>query len=61
MRKFIFLLFAVLLSADSNFEKAVKKFLFHNSNYNFSLELYEKSCHEDGVAVACNIAGTILN
>ncbi|WP_169943141.1 tetratricopeptide repeat protein [Campylobacter sp. RM15925] len=61
MRKFIVLLsLGVLVYAQSNFEKAVKKFLFHNSNYAVSLNLYEKSCYDDKVAAACNIAGIIL-
>ena len=62
MRIAIFLLSLIVsLFAQSNFEKAVKKFLFHNSNYNVSLKFYEKSCYEDNVAAACNMSGIILN
>lgn len=62
MRSVIFLIsIAVCLCAQSNFEKAVKKFIFHNSDYKVSLKFYEKSCYEDKVAAACNLAGMILN
>lgn len=62
MRKILFLLAGgICLFATTNFEEGVKKFLFHNSDYSHSLKFFQKSCSEDGIAIACNIAGQILN
>lgn len=56
-KKFIlFILFALSVFAQSNFEKAALKFLSSEErDQEAAIKLCEKACYEDGVATACYI------
>ncbi|MDO5046279.1 tetratricopeptide repeat protein [Campylobacter sp.] len=60
-RLILVFIITVFVSAQSDFENGVKKFLFYDNDYSISLRLFEKSCSEEKVAMACYMAAIILN